>query len=87
MAIEHHKKREYNKSTGRSYEYDTKYESSPLQKKRRAQRNAARKLMERKGVDLKGKDVDHIQHNHNKNLSNSPSNLRAISVKRNRGRH
>lgn len=42
-----------------------KYNSKPLQKKRRAQRNAARRKMERAGKVHKGdgKDVDHKNHN------------------------
>lgn len=78
-----------NKATGRDYSYDTKYESSPLQKKRRAARNAARRLMEKKGAAKKGdgKDVDHKNRNMGKDLSNAPSNLRIQSRKRNRARN
>lgn len=78
-----------NKATGRSYEYDTKYEASPLQKKRRAARNAARREAIRDGKVSKGdgKDVDHIRRNIKGNLSNSPSNLRVQSRSRNRGRN
>lgn len=60
-----------------------KYNSSPLQKQRRAQRNAARRKMEKEGKVRKGdgKDVDH------KNMqtkNNSNSNLQVISVNANR---
>jgi hypothetical protein len=78
-----------NTSTGRSYEYDTKYESSPLQKKRRAARNAARREAIRDGKVKKGdgKDIDHINRNLGGNLNNSPSNTRVQSRSRNRGRN
>lgn len=59
------------------------YNSSPEQKKRRAERNASRRKMEKKvGKEaLKGKDVDHK----NKNTSDKSSgNLRVRSVKANR---
>lgn len=60
-----------------------KYNSSPEQKKRRADRNASRRKMEKKvgKAALKGKDVDHK----NKNTSDkSNGNLRVRSVKSNR---
>lgn len=72
-----------NLSTGRDYSYDKKYESSPEQIKRRAKRNAARRRMMKahgKG-SLRGKDVHHRNGNP---LDNRPSNLRAISKKKNR---
>lgn len=59
------------------------YNSSPEQKKRRAQRNAARRKMEKAGKVKKGdgKDVDHK----NKNTADKSSgNLRVRSVKANR---
>lgn len=51
-----------------------KYNSTPKQKKRRAQRNKTRRMMERKGRVHKGdgKDIDHKDHNTG-NLS--PKNL------------
>ena len=60
-----------------------KYNSSPEQKKRRAERNASRKKVEKKvgKAALKGKDVDHK----NKSTSDqSGGNLRVRSVKANR---
>lgn len=58
-----------------------KYNSSPEQKKRRAQRNASRKKMEKAGKVRKGQDVDH----RNKNTADQSSkNLRARSVSENR---
>lgn len=79
----------YNKSTGRDYSYDTKYQSSPLQKKRRAARNAARAIMEKKGLVKPGdgKDVDHKNRSMGKNLSNAPGNIRVQSRKKNRARN
>lgn len=59
------------------------YNSSPAQKKRRAERNASRRKMEKAGKVKKGdgKDVDHK----NKNTSDKSSgNLRVRSVKANR---
>jgi hypothetical protein len=59
------------------------YNSSPEQKKRRAQRNASRRKMEKAGKVKKGdgKDVDHK----NKNTADKSSgNLRVRSVKANR---
>lgn len=73
----------------RNYEEEYKYHSSPLQKKRRAQRNAARAKMEDAGLVRKGdgKDVDHRQRNPGGNLSNSRSNLRVQPKSKNRGRN
>lgn len=80
------KRKPYNKSTGRSYVYDTAYESSPEQKKHRAERNAARKIEEKKGKVHKGdgQDVDHIHH---LGEGNKPSNLQVISKSKNRAKH
>ena len=51
-----------------------KYNAKPEQKKRRAQRNAARRKLERMGKVRKGdgKDIDHKDHN---TANNSLSNL------------
>ncbi len=59
-----------------------KYNSSPEQKKRRAQRNKSRKLMMDKGSASKGdgKDVDH----NDKNTANNTNNLSMKSKKANR---
>ncbi len=63
-----------------------KYNSSPEQKKRRAQRNAARRKMEKAGKVRKGdgKDVDHKNMN---TANNSTSNLRVQSKSTNRARN
>jgi hypothetical protein len=62
------------------------YHGKPEQIKRRAGRNAARTLLtKRLGASaVKGKDVDHKDRN---TRNNSPSNLRLMSVKKNRGRN
>lgn len=60
------------------------YHSKPEQKKRRAGRNAARRLMIKKGMARKGdgKDVHHRDHN---TLNNSANNLSVMSRNKNRG--
>lgn len=79
------KRKPYNKSTGRDYSYDTKYQASEKQKKNRAARNSARAKLMKEGVVRKGdgKDVDH---KNSKTRDNKRSNLRAISRSKNRGR-
>jgi len=69
----------------RPYAKEQAYDGSPEVKKKRAQRNKARRLMEREGIVSKGdgKDVDH-----KKALSNggtaTRSNLRAVPASENR---
>lgn len=60
-----------------------KYNSSPEQKKRRAERNASRAKMEKAGKVRKGdgKDVDHVSHN---TKDQSMKNLKAIPKSKNR---
>lgn len=60
-----------------------KYNAKPAQKKRRAQRNKTRRLMEKAGLVKKGdgKDVDHKDHNPK---NQSRSNLRVQSKTKNR---
>jgi 5-methylcytosine-specific restriction endonuclease McrA len=62
------------------------YHSRPEQKKNRAQRNAARREMEEKGLVRKGdgKDVDHKKPI-DRGGSNDASNLRVLSRAKNRG--
>ena len=70
-------------------EYE-KYHSSPKQKRRRAQRNAARRKMEKAGKVKKGdnKDVDHKRRQAGSSkMDNSTSNLRVQSRSRNRARN
>ena len=66
-------------------EYEN-FHAKPEEKKRRADRNKARKLMEKRGLVRKGdgKDVDHKDRN---TRNNSPSNLRVTSKKTNRSRN
>lgn len=63
-----------------------KYHSKPEQKRNRASRNKARRLMEAKGRVRKGdgKDVDHRNSNP---TDNRPSNLRITSRSYNRSRN
>ena len=71
---------------GRDYksEYQN-YHSQPLQKKNRAKRNLARRLMKRKlGNSINGKDIHHLDGNPN---NNSSSNLRVVSRRFNRSRN
>ena len=65
-------------------EYD-KYQGSEEQKKKRAKRNAARRVMEKEGKVSKGdgKDVDH-KTPMAKGGGNSKSNLRVTSKAKNR---
>lgn len=67
-------------------EYMKEYNARPLQKKRRAQRNAARRKLLAAGKVKKGdgKDVHHVKPNKKGHLSNSPSNLRVVSRAKNR---
>lgn len=72
--------------SGRKYSaYDREYQARSEQKKKRAARNAARRLMIKKHgkAALKGKDVDHKR---GVSAGNSPSNLRIISRSKNRAR-
>lgn len=77
----------FNKSTGRDYkaEYE-RYQGTSEQKKKRAERNNARRRLTRDGRVHKGdgKDVDHKQSLRDGG-SNSDSNLRVLSKSRNRG--
>jgi len=59
------------------------YNSSPEQKKRRAERNSSRRVMEAKGRVRKGdgKDVDHVNHNTG---DKSSKNLKVMSKSKNR---
>lgn len=62
------------------------YHSKPEQKKNRANRNKARRIMEQEGRVSKGdgKDVDHKNRN---TYDNSKSNLRVMLKKYNRARN
>jgi hypothetical protein len=69
----------------RDYSYDKKYNAQPEQKKRRAQRNKARRLMIKKHgkTKLKGKDVHHKDNNPS---NNNRRNLAITFVKYNRSK-
>jgi len=60
------------------------YHSKPEQKKRRAGRNAARRLMVNKGLARKGDGKD-VHHRDNNTLNNSVNNLSIMSRNKNRG--
>ena len=61
------------------------YHSKPEQKKRRAGRNLARRIMKRKlGSKIHGKDIDHRDRNPN---NNSLTNLSVKSKSTNRSRN
>lgn len=60
-----------------------KYNSKPLQKKRRAQRNAARRKMIKAGKAKKGDGRD-VAHKDNNTANNSNSNLQMQSKAKNR---
>lgn len=77
----------FNKSTGRDYKAEyARYQGTPEQKKKRAERNNARRRLTREGRVRKGdgNDVDHKQalRNHG---GNSEGNLRVLDRSRNRG--
>lgn len=81
------KKSEFKSGATEDSKRQRKYNSSPAQKKRRAQRNNARRKMEREGKVRKGdgKDVDHKNKGATKgSLNNNSSNLRIKSKGSNR---
>ena len=57
------------------------YHGKPAQRKRRSNRNKARRLMIKKGAKVAGKDVHHRDVNPNNNSSN---NLSIMSKSKNR---
>lgn len=83
------KKGQFSKNATKDSVRQRKYNSSPEQKKRRAQRNAARREMEKDGKVRKGdgKDVDHKSHKARGNLNNSKSNLRVMDKSKNRAKN
>ena len=80
------KKGQYKKGASADSIRQREYNSSPEQKKRRAERNAARRLMEEKGKVRKGdgKDVDHRNHN---TSDKSGKNLKVMSKSTNRAKN
>lgn len=83
------KKGEYKSGASKDSVRQRKYNSQPEQKKRRAQRNAARRQMEKEGKVKKGdgKDVDHKQHKARGKLNNTRSNLRVMDKSKNRAKN
>lgn len=69
------------KAKAKKKKYDTKYNKKTM--KDRTSRNKARRIMKSKGVNVKGKDVDHKNGNPK---DNRKSNLRVISKSKNRGK-
>lgn len=67
----------------RDYAAETRYESSPEQKRNRAARNKANRAL-LPGHDSRGQEVDH-RRALAEGGSNSPSNWRVTSVHENRG--
>lgn len=77
------RKGEYKKGATADSVRQRKYNSSPEQKKRRAERNKVRRKLESQGRVHKGdgKDVDHKNHN-TKDMSSK--NIQVISKSKNR---
>jgi len=69
------------KAKDKKKKYDTKYNKKTV--KDRTSRNKARRIIKSKGVNIKGKDVDHKNGNPK---DNRKSNLRVISKSKNRGK-
>lgn len=80
------KRGEYKKGATADSVRQRKYNSQPEQKKRRAERNAARAKMAKAGKVRKGdgKDVDHKNMN---TSNNSMSNLQVMSKSKNRAKN
>jgi hypothetical protein len=83
------KKGQLNPNASADSKRQRKYNSQSEQKKRRAQRNAARREMEKKHgkAALAGKDIDHKKHKARGKLNNSPSNLRVMDASKNRAKN
>lgn len=63
--------------------YMTKYNARPEQKENRASRGRARYALEKSGVDVRGRDVDHRDGNPR---NNARHNLAVISKSANRSK-
>ena len=83
------KRGEYKKNAKPASVAKRKYNQQPEQKARRAQRNAARREMEKEGKVRKGdgKDVDHKKHKASGKLDNSKGNLRVMDKSKNRAKN
>lgn len=71
------------KNTPARQRAQAKYNKKPIQKKRRAQRNAARRKMMKAGKVRKGDGKD-VAHKNNNTANNSASNLAVQSKAKNR---
>lgn len=82
-------KGEYKKGAKPASVAKRKWNASEEQKKRRAQRNAARRQMEKEGKVRKGdgKDIDHRKHKARGKLDNSKGNLRVMDRSKNRAKN
>ena len=83
------KRGQYKKNAKPASVAKRKYNQQPEQKARRAQRNAARREMEKEGKVRKGdgKDVDHVKHKARGKLDNSKSNLSVMDKSKNRAKN
>lgn len=83
------KKGDFSPNASADSKRQRKYNSSDEQKKRRAQRNTARRRMEKAGKVHRGdgRDVDHKQHKARGKLNNNPSNLRVMDKSKNRAKN
>ena len=83
------KKGQYKKGAKPASVAKRKYNQSEEQKTRRAQRNAARRQLEKEGKVRKGdgKDVDHKKHKARGKLNNSRSNLHVMDASKNRAKN
>lgn len=79
-------KGQYSKTAKPDSVRQRKYNGTPEQKKRRAERNATRRELEKKGRVRKGdgKDVDHVNH---KTSDRSAKNLKVVSKSTNRAKN
>lgn len=71
-----------NKPRPIKHEYELE-KKRPGEHEKRMERQRARRALDKKGVDRKGKDIDHIKPL-SKGGTNSPSNLRVVSKSANR---
>ena len=76
----------YKRRTDRNYEKETAYAARPEQKKRRAQRNAARRKAIKEGKVRKGdgKELDHVGFHRKGSLKNVPTRVVSRSANRRR---
>lgn len=80
------KKGQYKKGATADSVRQRAYNSSPEQKKRRAERNASRAKMVKAGKVKKGDGMD-VDHKNHKTSDQSSGNLRAMSKSKNRAKN